>query len=266
MADDPVAIASSPARTLAHFRRDPRATPSKNVQQARNSVIARSRSASLIGHARLKMARTRCPEVGRTGTDPVLDDLERPGGIELARHPGDVRDRPIALSIRLERLQGEVGAFAPRLQPGQSRAKAADRLSLVPCSITVRIGIGSVFHAVELSRAELLGLPIPQAPGAHSLARRGGGRDAAAGRGACAGLAVEPFDYSPWMTVSRVPRAGRPFVPSFRRTTAIVLVPYCDARLDKLRRWYGLERVSSSRRDGCVAIRLDFGRTFGCRS
>ena len=118
------------------------ATPSKNAQHARNSVIARSSSASPIGPMLGRRWREGdAPEVGRTGTDPVLDDLERPGGVELARHPGEVRDRPIALPIGLERLQGELGGLRAPAPARPVEAKATDRLSLVPCSMTVRTGM-----------------------------------------------------------------------------------------------------------------------------
>ncbi|MEJ7696851.1 MAG: hypothetical protein WKF78_09615 [Candidatus Limnocylindrales bacterium] len=88
------------------------ATPSKNAQQA-----CRMRDPALelgLAHRPLLGRRWRegdAPEVGRAGPDPVLDDFERPGGVELARHPGEVRDRPIALPIGLERLQGELGGL-----------------------------------------------------------------------------------------------------------------------------------------------------------
>ena len=49
VADDPVAVRPPPRGPLRISGETRAATPSKNVQQARNSVIARSRSASLIG-------------------------------------------------------------------------------------------------------------------------------------------------------------------------------------------------------------------------
>ena len=88
------------------------ATPSKNAQaclQERDLAL----ELGLVHRPMLgRGGRERdAPEVDRTGADPVLHDLERPGGVELARHPGEVRDRPIALPIRLERLQGDLGAL-----------------------------------------------------------------------------------------------------------------------------------------------------------
>src|SRR4029078_13313739 len=57
------------------------------------------------------------PEVGRAGTDPLLHDLQRPGCLALAAHPGELRDRPISVPIGLERLQCELGGLGAAAPP-----------------------------------------------------------------------------------------------------------------------------------------------------
>src|SRR6185503_5307526 len=51
------------------------------------------------------------PEVGRAGADALLHDLERPGGVELVEHPGALRNRPVAISVGLERLERQPGCL-----------------------------------------------------------------------------------------------------------------------------------------------------------
>ena len=112
VADDPVAVASAPARALAHHRRHARRDA---VEERPARAQERDRALELGLAQRPVLGRRRregdAPEVGPTGTDLVLDDLEGSGGIEFACHPCQIGDRPIALPIRLERLQGELGGL-----------------------------------------------------------------------------------------------------------------------------------------------------------
>jgi hypothetical protein len=66
--DDLVAVASSPARTLRISGVTRAATPSKNAQPARSSVIPRSSSASLIGPCSIDEGEKEMPQ---KSVDPV---------------------------------------------------------------------------------------------------------------------------------------------------------------------------------------------------
>src|SRR5207248_8421089 len=52
----------------------------------------------------------KCPRSRSNRFRPCPPRSRGPGGVELACHPGETRDRPVALPIGLERLQGELGA------------------------------------------------------------------------------------------------------------------------------------------------------------
>src|SRR5215213_2658085 len=118
VADDLVAVASSPAGPLAHLRGDPRRHAVKDRPagpQERDPALE-----LLLAHRLLLGRRGRdgdAPEVGRTGSDLVLHDLQGPGGVELAYHPGETRDRTVAFPVGLERLQGELGALGAPTPP-----------------------------------------------------------------------------------------------------------------------------------------------------
>src|SRR5215207_4835654 len=133
VADDLVAVASSPARALAHLRRDPRRDA---VEERPAGPQERDRALELrLVHRLLLGRRGRegdAPEVGRTGSDLVLHNLEGPGGVELACHPGETRDRPVARPIGLERLQGELGALRAPTPPWPVDAEGHRPLPLGP--------------------------------------------------------------------------------------------------------------------------------------
>src|SRR5919204_3092973 len=133
VADDLVAVASSPARALAHLRRDPRRDAVEErpagPQQRDPALELRLTHRPLLGR---RGREGDAPEVGRTGSDPVLHDLEGPGGVELACHPGETRDRPVALPVGLERLQGELGAPRASTPPWPVDAEGHRSLPLGP--------------------------------------------------------------------------------------------------------------------------------------
>lgn len=51
-------------------------------------------------------------------TRPLLHDLQGAASVEVARQSSEVRDRPIALPIRLERLDGGLGGLGAPIPPG----------------------------------------------------------------------------------------------------------------------------------------------------
>src|SRR6266542_1727098 len=152
VADDPVAVASSPARALAHLRRDPRRDA---VEERPAGPQERDPAFELrLAHRPLLGRRGRegdAPEVGRTGSDPVLHDLEGPGGVELACYPGETRDRPVALPIGLERLQGELGAPGAPTPPWPVDAEGHRPLPLGPAFDDGADGHGSSLHGGQQS-------------------------------------------------------------------------------------------------------------------
>ncbi len=81
------------------------------------------------------------PEVGRARADPVLEDVGGPAAsnssaISAATATGRYRSRYDSSSS-----SASSGVFAPRLQPGQSTAKATAFFPLGPRSTTVRTGM-----------------------------------------------------------------------------------------------------------------------------
>jgi hypothetical protein len=96
------------------------ATPSKNAQtglQQHDPALELG-----LAHRPLLGRRGRegdAPEVGRTGSDPVFHDLERPGGVELACHPGEPRDR-----------HGELSRLEPYGTPGHGEILVTPNASL----------------------------------------------------------------------------------------------------------------------------------------
>jgi hypothetical protein len=145
--DDPVAVASSPARALAHLRRDPRRDAVKESPagpQERDPAFE-----FCLAHRPRLGRRGRegdAPEVGRTGSDLVLHDLQGPGGVKLACHPGESCDRPVALAIGLERLQGELGALGAPTPPWPVEAEGHRPLPLGAAFDDGADGHGAVLH------------------------------------------------------------------------------------------------------------------------
>ena len=110
------------------------------------------------------------PEVGRARADPVLDDVEGFSGVELVGQPGRDSDRPVPVAIRLEQLERQLGGLAPRLQPGQSTAKATAFFPLGPRSRTVRTSMRRMLRGgrvVSVSVGVLAGHPALRHPGTH---------------------------------------------------------------------------------------------------
>ena len=148
MADDLVAVAPTAARALAHLGGHPRGhrveEPPARAQQLDLAVDLG------VVHRFVLERRWRegdAPEVGRAGADPVLDDLEGSGGVELlairaATAIGRYRSRYDSSSS-----SASSGVFAPRLQPGQSTANATAFFPLGPRSRTVRTGIRRIVRA-----------------------------------------------------------------------------------------------------------------------
>src|ERR1700738_4319867 len=95
VSDDPIAVASAPARALAHLRRHARRDAVEvgpaGPQQRDPALELRLAHRPLLGR---RGREGDAPEVGRTGSDPVLDYLQGPGGVELAWHSGETRDWP----------------------------------------------------------------------------------------------------------------------------------------------------------------------------
>jgi hypothetical protein len=136
-----------PARALAHLRRDPRRDA---VEERPAGLQERDPALELrLAHRPLLGRRGRegdAPEVGRTGSDPVLNDLEGPGAVELACHPGETRDRPVALPIGLKRLQGELGAPRAPTPPWPVDAEGHRPLPLGPAFDDGADGHGPLLH------------------------------------------------------------------------------------------------------------------------
>ncbi len=134
VADDPVAVPSSPARAFfSHLRRDPCSDPVEErpagPQQRDPALEFRLAHRSLLGR---RGREGHAMEVDRTRTDLVLQDVEGPGGVELARHPGKACDRPVPLPIGLERLQGELGCPGASAPPRPVDAEGHRPLVLGP--------------------------------------------------------------------------------------------------------------------------------------
>ena len=142
VADDLITVATTAARTLLHLRRYAgsdvvEVSPGRLEQPELPFQL-------LLGHRPLLergWGERDAPKVGRSHADVVLDDLEGTRRIELGPEAGEPGDGPVPVAIRLEKLDRLGPVFAPRLQPGQSMAKAATFLSFGPCWTTVRVGM-----------------------------------------------------------------------------------------------------------------------------
>ena len=118
------------------------ATPSKYAQAARNSVIARSNSASVIGPCSVEEAANEMPqksvEPGPTLSSTISSDpaASNSGNMPARSAIGRYRSRYDSSVSR-----ATSGVFAPRLHPSHSRLKATARFPLGPRSMTVRTGM-----------------------------------------------------------------------------------------------------------------------------
>ena len=128
---DLVAVATTASRTLLQLGRD----ASSDVVEEAPRRLEQSHLAFqlLLGHGR-KLERGRgegdAPEVGRSHPNVVLDDLEPAGHIEFGIEPGQARDRPVPIAIRLEQLDRRIGSLRPATPAGPVDGEGCDLLLL----------------------------------------------------------------------------------------------------------------------------------------
>ena len=109
------------------------ATPSKNAQQACSSVILRSSSASPIGPCSVDEGEKEMPQKSVEPVPTRSSTTSRgPAASNSRAIPASIGDRPVALPIGLERLEGELGGLRAAAPPRPVEAEGHRPLVLGP--------------------------------------------------------------------------------------------------------------------------------------